>query len=599
MPSPKPHVSIIIVTYGQRAMTERCLRSLQRCLGERLGREWELVLIDNNSPDDTPALLGSWSDRAVVRLLDENRNFAGGCNTGAQAASGEVLIFLNNDTEVTPGALELLAEQALEPGVAMAGARLLFPDGTLQHAGVVFVRVSRLGNMPMPTHVFYGQDADLPQAQAIYELDAVTGACMAVRADAFRAVGGFDEGYVNELEDIDLCLRVRLGGDRVVYRGDATVIHFEGRSRGRGEELVATPERAERLRANMLRFLDRWSGSLDQDDEVALALWDASLRESTVTRLATEADVVVAGAPSSLGPAAEEARALLGALASASLLPAAVERPIGVTTPRLSTPLASALEAARWRRASGSIPWVHVPSGSNSPARMLGSPSIVRVASARSGIDLARADHIWASSPAVADALCASGLQRSKVALLAPPVLPVPFGPGGEGVLALLPAHDAALSRSLLAELGRLSAAIPLRLMPTVAARGLSRSVAESLPQAELLAPCADDARFAALAGRADVLVAIDPHDPFERRALVAAGVGTMPLTGNPDGPAAWVLGGSGVIADRLGLARALQGALERAGERASLADAVAQRCGPGAAVALLERCSIAQPAAA
>ncbi len=109
--------SIVIVTYGQRELTERCLRSLESCLGRGLGAEWELILVDNNSPDDTPELLRAWSDRAVVRLLDHNRNFAGGCNLGAEEAHGEVLVFLNSDTEVTPGALETIAEQALEPGV--------------------------------------------------------------------------------------------------------------------------------------------------------------------------------------------------------------------------------------------------------------------------------------------------------------------------------------------------------------------------------------------------------------------------------------------------------------------------------------------------
>ena len=98
-----PRASIITVTYGQRALTEQCLRSLEACLGKALGREWELVMVDNSSPDDTPELLRTRADRATVRLLDHNRNFAGGCNLGASLSRGEVLIFLNSDTVVRPG----------------------------------------------------------------------------------------------------------------------------------------------------------------------------------------------------------------------------------------------------------------------------------------------------------------------------------------------------------------------------------------------------------------------------------------------------------------------------------------------------------------
>src|SRR4051794_34327974 len=114
-PVSMPKFSIVVVAYGNRAVTERCLESLERSLGEEIGRSIELVLVDNASPDDTAELFESWRDRGTVILNESNLNFSGGNNAGARAATGEVLVFLNNDTEVRPGVLEALAEQALDP----------------------------------------------------------------------------------------------------------------------------------------------------------------------------------------------------------------------------------------------------------------------------------------------------------------------------------------------------------------------------------------------------------------------------------------------------------------------------------------------------
>src|SRR4051812_21343253 len=108
--------SIIIVAWGKRPVTERCLATLDAALGAELGTTVELVLVDNDSPDDTAQLFADWEGRATVVYMQRNENFSGGCNAGARASSGEVLIFLNNDTEVEPGTVEALTEQALEPG---------------------------------------------------------------------------------------------------------------------------------------------------------------------------------------------------------------------------------------------------------------------------------------------------------------------------------------------------------------------------------------------------------------------------------------------------------------------------------------------------
>lgn len=586
-----PRASIIIVTYGQRELTEQCLRSLEHCLGDRLGTEWELVLIDNASPDDTPQLLRAWSDRAIVRLLDQNRNFAGGCNVGAIEAHGEVLVFLNNDTEVTPGALETLADQALEPGVSVAGCRLLFPDGTIQHAGVAFLHGRALGGAAMPQHVFHHLDQDLAAARSCYEADCVTAACMAVRATAFRAARGFDEGYVNGLEDVDLCLRIRCNGERIVYRGDVTVIHHEGASRGKGGQLWATPQRAAAMHQNDLRFVSTWAAQLDQDDELATRLWDATLRGQPPERMATTADVIVVGQPSGLGPAADEARALIAAFAARGELPAAADSPGTIVVPRLNREMAKLLDQALRRHPVPRARCVVVPSGANDPHEVNGAMT-VRIASTRTAVRLQDAGAVWATSPAVARALVAEGLPSRRVTVVPPPVLPAIAGEGGGGVLAILPVQAPDHARLVLEALRGLPGRAEIRILPTVFTRRLDVDVANVLPRAQLLGPCSDEARFAELAGTADVVVAIDPADHFERRALVAAGVGTATITANPEGPA--VALGDVVFAEPEQLRSWLGRLLAEPGDRVKRADRVSSACGPRFAARYLDPSSIA-----
>jgi len=579
--------SIIIVTYGQRAVTERCLESLRASLGDRLGRDWELVLVDNDSPDDTPALLQAWSDVATVRLLGENRNFSGGCNAGAEVARGEALVFLNNDTEVPPGALETLVDQALEPGLAVAGPRLLYPDGTLQHAGIAFFNDHEL-NAPVPHHVFLRHDGELPAARASYELDCVSAACMAVRASAFHAVGGYDTGFRNGLEGVDLCLRIRMSGGRIVYRGDVAVIHHEGRSRGQGAELWATPERQAAMAENARRLMGRWAGSLQQDDDLAAHVWDAVLERGAPPRSIAGANVALIGQPSGIGPAAAEARGLLAALSELGCFVAAADLPPARVQARLTGPLASMLSAARQREIA-SCDWaIHVPSGA-CDAWPIGPTSLIRLGSARTAFPVADASEVWASCPAVARDLIESGLVPSRVRVLAPPMsLPAP-GTGGVGVLAVLPTHDSGAAQSVIDVLRSTAGATPVRLLPTVRTHGLEAEVAERLSGAELLDPCSDEQRFAELAASADVVLATDPSDHYERHALVAAATGAAVLTTNPDGPAASVLG-AGVTCSTEDLPAALAALTAEPGDRSERAGLVAESCGPQALARHLAR---------
>src|SRR5579863_3089277 len=526
--------SIVIVTYGQWALTEQCLLSLRAALGDRLGRDWEIVVVDNNSPDDTPQRLREWTDQIRLELRPDNLNFAGGCNLGAELASGETLIFLNNDTEVAEGALEALAEQTREPGVAAAGCRLLFPDATIQHAGVAFYRNRNLGDAPMPQHVFHHQASEIPATSAVFEADSVTAACLAVRRDAFFEVGGFETAYTNGLEDIDLCLKLRVAGHGIVYRGDIGIVHHEGSSRGSGQELYTTPDKLATLAANDQLFIRRWAGQLEQDDELAATVWDAELHDGVFRRdLDTAPSVMVFGQPTGIGPGADEARAFLIALDAIGRRPAAQDLPVPNVAARLTGKAAVITNQAMRAVLAPDIPVLAIPAGRSDlffhPNGKLTptADTIVRLGTPETALDMRAEPRVLAASRAVRSALVAQGLAKERVSVMPPPLHVRPTGAGGGGLLVVLPTHDPALTARLLDSLRGTARSCPVRVLPTAFDRRLADILRDSLPAAELLGPCSDEERFADLASQADVTLAADLSDQFDRRALVAASVGT------------------------------------------------------------------------
>lgn len=149
-----------------------------------------------------------------------------------------MLVFLNVDTEPQPGWLPPLVHALSMPGVGIAGSRLVYPDGRLQHAGV---DVHRPGGRPVPANRQTEREAE--------DVEAVTAACMAVRRRAFDLAGGFDEGYWNGAEDVDLCLTVRSLGMRVRYEPASVVVHHES---------ATGPERWAAVGANLDRLARRW-----------------------------------------------------------------------------------------------------------------------------------------------------------------------------------------------------------------------------------------------------------------------------------------------------------------------------------------------------
>src|SRR4051795_13374397 len=371
-PVSRPSASIVIVAYGQRAMTEMCLAAVESALGDKLGREFELVLVDNRSPDDTLELFARWRDRAVVVALDHNANFAGGNNEGVAASSGEVVVIMNNDVEVVAGTLVGLVEAAREPGVGIAGTRLLYPDGSLQHGGAGFFATN---GPPLPYHLFHHQAGDLPYTACPLEPDVVTAALMALPRAVYDELGGFDEAFLNGWEDTDLCLRARVAGHRVVYRGDLVAVHHEGASRGRSE----------RDSHNAQTFFARWGGLLDPDTELVRALFDAAFVPPTASPGDDPAGawLSVDGQLTGLAAEADEARALLWALESAGLRPAARDVPFAFLAPRLGEHERTVL-AARARRRRPDAFAIHVPVGERLLGRADGA-AVLRLAAPPAG----------------------------------------------------------------------------------------------------------------------------------------------------------------------------------------------------------------------
>ncbi len=234
-------VSIIIPVWNKRELTEQCLAELARVTS---GISYEVIVVDNHSTDDTPDFLNRLSGDIQIIRNSENLGFAKACNQGARAARGRFLVFLNNDTiPLNDWLTTLVAEVTSHPDVGIVGSKLLYENDTIQHAGVVF---SRDGLMPY--HAYRRLHRDHPAVNQRRTFQSVTAACMLIRREVFETVGGFDEGFQNGLEDVDLCLKVGDKGLQIVYQPLSVLYHLESQ----------TPGRKTHEQANALRFLKRW-----------------------------------------------------------------------------------------------------------------------------------------------------------------------------------------------------------------------------------------------------------------------------------------------------------------------------------------------------
>jgi GT2 family glycosyltransferase len=226
-----PTVSVIIPYRDQAALTVACLASLDRDPGYEIA---EVVLIDNGSTEpETHALRQQWVRRPATRVLDYPGpfNWAAINNFAAATCDTDMLLFLNNDIEATaPGWLHALVELGQRPEIGAVGARLVYPDGKLQHAGVVLGMGGVAGHifigMPKGSRGYFSWDA------VVRSYSAVTAACMLVRRNVFEELGGFNEAFAVAFNDVDFCIRLGKAGYRLLYTPHAELTHYESVSRG-------------------------------------------------------------------------------------------------------------------------------------------------------------------------------------------------------------------------------------------------------------------------------------------------------------------------------------------------------------------------------
>lgn len=261
LPEPAPMVSIVIPTRDRAALLGPCLEGLFRRTDYPA---FEVIVVDNGSTE--PALhdlLARWSADSRLRVLPSPGpfNYALLNNRAAAIARGEILLLLNNDTEVThPEWLAAMAALAMRPGIGAVGAKLLFPSGRIQHAGVI------LGPRGVAGHDYLftpgseaGQQDDLLLTR---EVVAVTGACLAVRRDHYMAVGGLDEDRFRvAYNDVDLCLKLRRAGLRNLVTPEARLVHHESASRGSD----FSADRHAKWDRERLAMREAWGGLLDDD----------------------------------------------------------------------------------------------------------------------------------------------------------------------------------------------------------------------------------------------------------------------------------------------------------------------------------------------
>ncbi|MBI2424589.1 MAG: glycosyltransferase [Candidatus Hydrogenedentes bacterium] len=246
-------VSIVIPVFNQARLTENCVNSIYqhsaRC-------SFEVVLVDNGCNKETRDELRRIASRhRGLRLVEnyENYFFSLGNNVGASESRGDVIVLLNNDTIVTPGWLDaLIAPLANQDDVGVVGPKLLYEDGTVQHAGIVFSNRSKI-----PYHIYKGAPGDAACVNISRTFQVLTGACLAIRAADYIRLRGLDPVYANGGEDMDFCFRMKQQlGKTMLYEPASVVFHLEGKTEGRGKSIMYNRE----------TFVACWGAAVRADD---------------------------------------------------------------------------------------------------------------------------------------------------------------------------------------------------------------------------------------------------------------------------------------------------------------------------------------------
>ena len=257
----EPRVSIIVPTKDKADMTSRCVEGI---LDRTDYRNLEILIVDNNSVEsETHAFFDRAARDPRVRVLryDAMFNFSAINNFAARQATGEVLVLLNNDTDVIdPHWLAEMVGNAMRPEIGAVGAKLLYPDGSIQHGGVI------VGIGGLADHAFRGLErrdsGPFGRAQLQQNFSAVTGACLALRKSVYDEVGGMNERDLRvAYNDVDLCLRIRAKAYLIVWTPYAELYHHESATRGSDRAPARRPEFEREM-----KFLKEYWGEALRDD---------------------------------------------------------------------------------------------------------------------------------------------------------------------------------------------------------------------------------------------------------------------------------------------------------------------------------------------
>lgn len=254
-------VSILIPTKNLGKILNQCLKSI---FEKTEYPNYEVLVIDNGSTEtETQKVINYWKNREPEKfkceVLDISFNFSNINNYAVKSSKGEYLLFLNNDTKViTSDWLNAMVEQAQRPSIGAVGALLLYPNNTIQHAGVI----AGIGDVAGHSHKYYPANASgyVNQIQTINNYLAVTAACLMCRREVFKEVGGFEEELTVAFNDVDLCFKMIEKGYRNIYLPHVILYHYESKSRGyenNSDKLKRYFKEVEYMKSKWNKFIDR------------------------------------------------------------------------------------------------------------------------------------------------------------------------------------------------------------------------------------------------------------------------------------------------------------------------------------------------------
>lgn len=257
-----PLVSIVIPNKDHIDDLDKCVRSL---FNVNTYKNIEVIIVENNSTQKETfeyydSIQKEYSDVRVL-MWKSGFNYSAINNFGVKEAKGDYILLLNNDTEmIAPDSISDMLGYCMRPDVGIVGAKLLYPDGTIQHAGVI------IGLGGIAGHAFIGLDANqygyMSRAYLSSDYSAVTAACLMISKDIYNEVGGLCEEYAVAFNDVDFCMKVRSKGYLVVYDAFSQWYHYESKSRGYED----TEEKQLRFKGEIETFKSKWQKELDEGD---------------------------------------------------------------------------------------------------------------------------------------------------------------------------------------------------------------------------------------------------------------------------------------------------------------------------------------------